>query len=76
MFYFEVSPFDKVFFITPKKFYDKNGCLSDKNNVVPKNVLPNGFFELAESTYEYDGLIAEGKESLLKAGFIEHQLIR
>jgi hypothetical protein len=60
-----------VYTIVPKKYWDKNKRLLDENQIAA-DLLPNGFFELSEGMYEYDGKSNEGKELLINAGFIEN----
>ncbi len=71
-FYFELSKNeDQVFFlITPKKYYDTEGCLSDESGIAD-DVVPQGFCELAESTYEYDGNPETGRQLLISLGMKE-----
>ena len=35
-------------------------------------MLPEGFYEVSEGTYEYDGTKEEGAKRLLAAGFVPH----
>lgn len=58
------------FLITPKKYYDTEGCLSDESGVASE-ALPEGFSELLESHYEFDGNPDAGRQYLLDAGFEE-----
>ena len=71
-FYFElcrqVSGY--FFLITPKSYYDAEGVLSDQSGVADA-VLPKGFYELTESTYEYEGTSESGREILLSLGMKE-----
>lgn len=71
-FYFELShnASGTFFLITPVAYYETEGCLSDKSGVADA-VLPKGFYELMESTYEYDGNIEIGRQILLDLGFKE-----
>lgn len=71
-FYFELCrPVSGYYFlITPVSYYDTEGCLSDKANVADA-VLPEGFYELSESTYEYEGTPEEGRKLLLALGMKE-----
>lgn len=74
-FYFELlrQVSGNVFLITPKAYYDKEGCLSDKSGVAD-GILPAGFFELAESTFEFDGTPEGGRQLLLNLGMKEIKL--
>ncbi len=71
-FYFELSKNeDEAFFlITPKAYYDKEGCLSDESGLADE-ILPSGFCELAESTYEYNGTPENGRQLLIDLGMKE-----
>lgn len=71
-FYFQVinKASGTFYLITPKEVYDREGCLSDKSGVADK-VLPAGFYELSESTYEYEGDIEKGRQLLLSIGMVE-----
>ena len=64
-----------VFAITPKEFFDAEGCLSDEH--FDEDEIPKGFFNLMESTFEFNGTRAEG-EVLLRANplFEEKEMIR
>jgi len=61
---------DNYFMITPKEYFDSEGGLSDESGVAD-DIVPDGFYELQESTYEYDGDALEGRGMLLSLGFIE-----
>lgn len=72
-FYFELCKKETdsyYFLITPKSYYDKEGCLSDESGIADA-VVPKGFFELQESMYEYDGMSEEGRHLLIGAGMKE-----
>ena len=58
------------FLITPRLYYDSEGCLSDESGLADE-VLPNKFVELAESTFEYNGPTEHGRQTLIDAGFVE-----
>jgi len=57
------------FIITPKKYYDAEGCLSDESGFT-EGVLPD-FHELAESMFEFDGTPQLGRDILLNLGVTE-----
>ena len=59
-----------VFAITPKAYYDAEGCLSDEEGVA-EGILPDGFEEVAESQYEYHGDPQQGRQLLLSLGMKE-----
>ena len=71
-FYFEISRgvSGTFFLITPKDYYDQEGCLSDESGVADA-VVPAGFYELTESTYEFEGTPEQGRQLLLNAGMKE-----
>jgi hypothetical protein len=71
-FYFELSRQASGYFflITPKAYYDAEGCLSDQSGIADA-VLPKGFYELTESTYEYEGTSEVGRQILLDLGMKE-----
>src|ERR1035437_2804712 len=62
-----------AFLITLKKYYDAEGVLSDESSIADEidEILPEGFGELMESTYEFDGNPQTGREILLNLGMIE-----
>lgn len=71
--YFQVD--DWQFAIVEKSFWDQNQCLNaDDTDPFFENNLPDGFYELSESIYEYDGEIEEAKAALIAAGFEEKAL--
>ena len=53
-----------VFAITPKEFFDVEGCLSDEH--FDEDGIPKGFSNLMESQFEFDGTRKEG-EAILRA---------
>lgn len=61
---------EEYFLITSCEYYDKEGCLDDDSGV-PDNILPEGFGEMAEAMYEYDGSANKGREILLSIGMKE-----
>ena len=58
------------FIITPKQYYDAEGCLSDESGFT-EGVLPENFYELAESMFEFDGNPQLGRDILLNLGVTE-----
>jgi hypothetical protein len=58
------------FIITPKKYYDAEGCLSDESGFT-EGVLPENFYELAESMFEFDGTPQLGRDILINLGVTE-----
>lgn len=58
------------FIITPKQYYDAEGCLSDESGFT-EGVLPENFYELAESMFEFDGTPQLGRDILLNLGVTE-----
>ena len=71
-FYFELSRkvSGSFFLITPRLYYDTEGCLSDESGIADE-VVPEGFYELQESTYEYQGTPEKGRELLIDIGMKE-----
>jgi hypothetical protein len=73
-FYFQMMTNDDqsvVFLITPKKYYDTEGCLLDVMGAVTE-VLPNGFTEVQPSFFKYGGRTPDvGKEMLKTIGMSE-----
>lgn len=67
------EPTMPFFLITSQKFFDKNGYLDDSGK--EEKHVPEGFFSLQDSTYEYDGDPEEGKKKLLAAGHIEKNML-
>lgn len=63
------------FIITPKAYFDKTGALLDIEECVPTSILPPGFDELTDSTYQYNGTSARGRFALLTNGFVEKQMV-
>jgi len=59
-----------IFYITPKKYYDTEGCLSDESGVA-NAIVPKGFYELQESTYQFEGSSDTGKSLLVSLEMIE-----
>jgi hypothetical protein len=53
-----------AFSITPKDFFDANGCLSDEH--FDEEEIPEGFENVMESTFEFDGTRQQA-EALLRA---------
>jgi len=58
------------FIITPKQYYDAEGCLSDESGFT-EGVLPENFYELTESMFEFDGNPKLGRDILLNLGLAE-----
>lgn len=71
-FYFELRKdvSGTFYLITPKNYYDTEGCLSDESGVAD-DILPAGFSEMAESTYEFTGNSEVGRQLLLDLGMKE-----
>jgi len=60
------------FMITPKAYFDTNGCLFDDH--FSMNIFPPSFESLCESIFRYDGDPQVGRQLLIKAGFIEKKM--
>lgn len=71
-YYYQVSPDGFSISIVSKSFWDANKCLNDRG--IPDGVMPAGFYELCESTYEFDGSTQDGINVLNAAGFVEKTL--
>lgn len=72
-FYFQQSKGpegETLFYITPKAYYDREGCLSDESGVA-NSILPVEFGEVMESVYEYEGEPQAGRQILLDLGMQE-----
>jgi hypothetical protein len=71
-FYFQLvhQASGSFFLITPKTVYDLDVCLSDESGVADE-ILPDGFYELTESTYEFDGDLERGRQLLIGLGLKE-----
>jgi hypothetical protein len=70
-FYFQLIKEPKPYFlITPKIYYDREGCLSDESGIA-HGILPMNFSEETESTFSFLGNQDAGRELLLASGFIE-----
>jgi hypothetical protein len=61
---------DDFFFITPKEYYDREGCLPDDSRMTDR-VLPQGFEKTQESIYEFDGNPKLGRDILINLGMVE-----
>jgi len=59
-----------TFLITPKGYYDIEGALSDESGIAD-GILPEGFGELMESTYEFVGTSEVGRQMLIDIGMTE-----
>lgn len=57
---------EDVFLITPKEFFDAEGCLDDRHFEAYTDDIPEGFHSLMESTFEFRGNPDEG-EKILRA---------
>ena len=64
----EDPPVD-TFVVVSKNYWKRNKCLDDSGGRAD-HVLPDGFVEVMESEYEYDGDTEAGREKLLKLGFV------
>jgi hypothetical protein len=58
------------FVIVGQQFWKETQCWDDSGD--PVDNLPDGFFELEESVFAYDGQPDEGRDQLLAAGFVEN----
>lgn len=55
-----------VFAITPKAYFDEHGCLDDSHFEGETNDIPEGFSNLMESMFEFEGT-REQAEGILRA---------
>ena len=69
-YYFAVED-STAFWIVEQQFWDLTQEL-DTDSETLEDDLPEGFYRLAESVYEYDGDPTQGRDRLLAAGFIEN----
>jgi len=65
------DPENPSFCLTSKAYWDKYGHLDDCLSEI--DALPDGFYNLMEACWEYDGSIEEGKAALHRAGFVFSQ---
>jgi hypothetical protein len=66
---------DSTFIVVPKKHFDSTGYLDDGvGKIINSTLFPMGFGESAEAMYRYNGDDDEGKEKLIKLGFIYKKL--
>lgn len=57
--------------ITSAEYWKENECICDgQEDEDIESVLPDGFHNLMEGTWEYNGSWQEGKQKLLDAGFV------
>lgn len=62
------------FAIVSKKFFDREQCWDDRSCWFHK-ILPDRFYESAESLFETDLPKEEARQALLDAGFIENEAL-
>ena len=62
-----------IFYLNPKHYFDKNGCLYD-GCIMAETDVPNRFEECIEGCYEILASEEEGRQILLDAGFIEKEM--
>ena len=67
-----VTDDDLFFLFTSIKYWDEHNCLDDRGNCVDERILPEGFNELMESVYEFNGDSFKAREELLDLGFVEN----
>ena len=66
------SPGYILFLITPKKYFDEVGFLSDQGDEVPLDLLEDYFGEVQESNFETAMSRADAEAFLLRKGFIHN----
>jgi len=60
------------FYVATQSFWNANGHLDD-SHITKEACLPNGFNEVMESVFEFDGPPDKGKDALLAAGLTENK---
>lgn len=77
-YYFQAYPdpdSGTIFLIAEKTHFDKTGYFDDDIRDDLEDTLgPLGFYDLEETTYEYDGPPEDGRQKLLQLGMVEKQL--
>lgn len=64
---------DEAYFsISTSEYFEENGCTNDSGDDDENisNLLPCGFSNSMEASWEYDGDWRDGKEKLLAAGLV------
>lgn len=62
--------------ITSAAYWEENECICDgQEDEDIEKVLPDGFHNVMEGTYEYNGDWQEGKQKLLDAGFVFNEVL-
>lgn len=71
-YYFHVCEFDGTTcaIVSSRSLWEEEQCMDDES--IPEEMLPDGFSELCEAQFEYTGSVAEAREKLQAAGFIEN----
>lgn len=70
-YYFNVLDFGTTCaVISSRATWDNEGRVDDES--LPDSLVPDGFEELAESQFEFDGSVDEARDRLLAAGFVEN----
>lgn len=72
--YFQVDKEEFGIAIVEKEFWDEHGMLSDEGLGVLEDMLPEGFYELTDSIFEYNGDISEARSRLIAIGLEEKEL--
>jgi hypothetical protein len=62
-----------AFAITPKEHFDSEGTLLDEG--LDEADVPDGFYELGESTYEFDGDLEDARAVLTSSPDFEEKKI-
>jgi hypothetical protein len=71
--YFQIT--DWQIAIVEKSFWDLNHCLnSDDEDPFLDDNVPDGFYALSDSIYEYEGEVEEARQVLINASFEEKEL--
>jgi hypothetical protein len=72
--YFQIDKEEFGIAIVEKSFWDKHHMLSDSGLGVLEEKIPEGFYELSDSFFEYDGDMNEARAKLKEIGLEEKEL--
>lgn len=75
-FYFNVKFYEEegmtAAILCPIEFFEDHGHLSDDLDGI-EDILPDGFYECTDATFETEFDVEEAKEILKSAGFVSHK---
>lgn len=63
---------EAVFYMAIREFFKHFGCLDDQH-IGHRLCLPDGFLEIQESVFAFEGEPSMGRELLLNFGFVENK---